>query len=166
MPIYEFYCADCHTVFNFRSTQVNTDKRPACPRCERLELERQVSRFAISKGRQEEESDDPFAGVDESRMERAFESMASEMEGIDENDPRQAAGMMRKLFDATGLECGPSMEEAMKRMEAGEDPDQIEHQLGDALEGEADLMFSPKKQLNALRRRLSRPQVDDRLYDL
>ena len=166
MPIYEFYCSDCHVVFNFRSQRVNTEASPTCPRCERPEMAREVSRFAISKGRTEQEADDPFAGMDESRMERAFEGLAREMEGVDESDPRQAAGMMRKLFDTTGLPCGPSMEEAMRRMEAGEDPDQVEQQLGDALESETELMMSPKKQLHALRRRLSRPKVDDTLRDL
>ncbi|MCK4728291.1 MAG: zinc ribbon domain-containing protein, partial [Desulfobacterales bacterium] len=33
MPIYEFYCEDCNTIFNFFSRSVNTTKRPPCPRC-------------------------------------------------------------------------------------------------------------------------------------
>jgi hypothetical protein len=28
MPIYEFYCEDCHTIFNFFSKNVNTTKKP------------------------------------------------------------------------------------------------------------------------------------------
>ena len=28
MPVYEFYCSDCHAILNFLSRQVNTDKRP------------------------------------------------------------------------------------------------------------------------------------------
>ena len=35
MPIYEFYCASCHTVFNFLSKRINTDGTPACPKCGR-----------------------------------------------------------------------------------------------------------------------------------
>ncbi len=50
MPVYEFYCADCHTVYNFFSQSVNTAKRPTCPKCGRPELERRASLFAISKG--------------------------------------------------------------------------------------------------------------------
>ena len=53
MPIYEFYCADCHAVFNFLARKPDTKKRPNCPRCGRPNLDRKVSRFAISKGRSE-----------------------------------------------------------------------------------------------------------------
>jgi putative FmdB family regulatory protein len=54
VPVYEFYCCDCHTIFNFLSRQVNTEKRPSCPKCGRPELERQVSPFAVSKEQEEE----------------------------------------------------------------------------------------------------------------
>ena len=53
--------------------------------------------------------------------------------GIDENDPRQAANVMRKLFDATGMPLGGGMQEALKRMESGEDPEKIEEDMGDVL---------------------------------
>ena len=175
MPIYEFYCAACHTVFNFRSRRIDTETRPNCPRCARPQLERQVSRFAISKGRPDggdgdggDGEPDPFAGVDEARMEKALESLAGEMDRFDEDDPRQAASMMRRLFDATGLEHGAGMEEALRRLEAGEDPEQIENDLGDVLENEQDevMLASPQAKLNRLRQRLRPPQVDDKLYDL
>jgi putative FmdB family regulatory protein len=55
MPVYEHYCPDCHTIFSFFSRRVDTDTRPACPRCARPNLERQVSLFAISKARAEKE---------------------------------------------------------------------------------------------------------------
>ena len=42
---------------------------------------------------------------------------------------------MRKLTDMTGLELGDGMQEALKRMDAGEDPDAIEAEMGDLLEG-------------------------------
>ena len=31
MPIYEFYCAKCNTIYNFFSRTANTDKIPTCP---------------------------------------------------------------------------------------------------------------------------------------
>jgi hypothetical protein len=70
--------------------------------------------------------------VDEDRLERAFESMAGEMDDLDSEDPRAAARMMRKLFDASGMRMGSGMEEALRRME--EDPEQIEAERGDVLE--------------------------------
>ena len=41
---------------------------------------------------------------------------------------------MRKLFDATGMPLGGGMQEALKRMESGEDPEKIEEDMGDLLE--------------------------------
>ena len=73
----------------------------------------------------------PDLPIDESRMERAMESLAAEAENINEDDPRQAANLMRKLTDMTGLRLGDKMEDALSRMEAGEDPDAIEQELGD-----------------------------------
>lgn len=165
MPIYEFYCPDCHTVFNFFSRRVNTDKKPDCPRCGRHALSRQVSLFAISKGRQEDA--DGMPDIDDARLEQVMASMAGEVDKLDENNPRQAAQVMRKLFDATGLSLPPAMEEAVRRMERGEDPDRIEEELGDALEGEDPFTPAGKKAaLGELRRRLLPPKVDETLYDL
>jgi len=168
MPIYEFYCPDCHTIYNFYSRRINTDKVPACPdtECGRGHLERQVSLFAISKGREEQEDDDALDGVDESKLEEAMMSMAGEMENIDENDPRQAAKMMRRLFDSSGLQLSGGMEEAISRMEAGEDAEQIEDEMGDLLEEEEPFTVKPRKLLNDLRRRYLPPKVDETLRDL
>jgi hypothetical protein len=55
---------------------------------------------------------------------------------INEDDPRQAAQLMRKLSHMTGLELGPGMSEALDRMEKGEDPDQLESEMGDMLADE------------------------------
>jgi putative FmdB family regulatory protein len=165
MPIYEFYCADCHTIFNFFSRRINTETIPACPKCGRSELERQMSVFAVSKGRKEED-DNPLGDIDESKMERAMAALAGELEGIDENDPKQAARLMRKLYDTTGLNLGGGMEEALRRMEAGEDPDKIEEELGDILEEEDPFAAKSKQGLNELRRKYLPPHVDKTLYDL
>ncbi len=170
MPIYEFYCVDCHTVFSFLSRSPNTSRRPACPRCARPEIERRPSSFAISCGERPgaQGEDDLPPGFDESRMERVMAEMAHEVEGTDESDPRQMARVMRKLFDGTGLDPGPGMEEALRRMEAGEDPEAIEQELGDALESEEAPVFGSADgaRLKALRRRLGPPGVDRTLHEL
>jgi len=164
MPIYEFYCADCYTVFNFFSRRVNTEKAPDCPKCGRPELKRRLSSFAISKGRKE--TDDGLPDMDDARMEQALASMASEMENVNEEDPRAAARMMRKLFDAGGLRMGAGMDEAVRRMEAGENPDQVEAELGDALENEDPLSATAAGKVESLRRQLLPPNVDEKLYEL
>jgi putative FmdB family regulatory protein len=165
MPIYEFYCADCHTIFNFLSRRVDTEKRPPCPRCGQAQMQRRVSLFNVSKGRKETE-EGALGDVDEARMEQVLASMASEMEGLDENDPRQAARLMRKLYDATGLKVGPGIEEAIRRMEAGEDPEQIETEMGDVLEAEDPFSLRAGTGLKALRQQFLPPRTDDTLYEL
>ena len=168
MPIYEFYCADCHRIYNFFSRRIDTDTIPACPnsRCGRPALARQVSLFAVSKGRTEPEQNEPLGDIDEARLEKAMASLAGEMEGIDEDDPKQAAQAMRKLFDATGMQLSGNMAEALRRMETGEDPDRIEEDMGDLLENEDPFAARPKTVLNDLRRKYLPPEVDDTLYDL
>jgi putative FmdB family regulatory protein len=171
VPIYEFYCADCHRVFNFLARTVDTARRPACPSCGRPELARRPSAFAISKGRPEreagsgEEAADPLAGLDESRLERAMESLASEAEGMNEDDPRQQARLMRRLFAATGMPVAGGMEEALRRLEAGEDPEAVEAEMGDVLESADPFAQAAPRTLAGLRRRLP-PSVDPSLYEL
>jgi putative FmdB family regulatory protein len=174
VPIYEFYCADCHVVFNFLARKPDTRKRPACPRCGRAKLDRKVSRFAISKGRSEPlAGDEPMPDLDESKLERAMAEMAREADSVNEDDPRQMARMMRKLYDAAGLPLGEGVKEAVRRMEAGEDPDRIEEEMGDLLDEDDPLLGEGEAapgersgRLRRLSRRLRPPEVDDTLYEL
>ena len=162
MPVYEFFCEPCNTVFNFFSRSVNTTKIPACPRC-RGRLKRQMSLFAkVSRG-SEEPADDGMPPLDEAKMEKAMAMLAGEAEKISEDDPRQAAQLMRKLTDATGLSLGAGMEEALHRLEKGEDPDRIEAEMGDLLEGEEPFLVEGRKGRSGRR---PKPRVDETLYDL
>jgi putative FmdB family regulatory protein len=162
MPIYEFYCQNCHMIFNFFSGTVNTEKRPLCPKCKKKRLTRQMSTFSTLRGRGEEE-DMPLPDMDESKMAQAMALLAKEADHVDEDDPRQAANLMRKLTDMTGLDLGPGMEEALRRMENGEDPEQIEAEMGDLLEEEEPFSLKEKSARTPKRRP---PKVDDKLYYL
>ena len=164
MPIYEFYCERCNTLYNFFSRSVNTETIPLCPRCKDVSLKRQMSVFArISKGK-EVQGDEDMPPMDEARMERAMAMLMNEAEKLDENDPRQAAKLMRKLSDAAGMEMGAGMEEAISRMERGEDPEAIEAELGESLTDEDPFLLTKGKGKSAARRRP--PRVDETLYDL
>ncbi len=163
MPIYEFFCKDCNTVFNFFSSRINTDKQPDCPKCGRKKLEKMMSTFAIV-GKAKEQGDDPLAGLDETRMEQAFEGLMREAENINEEDPRQMATLMRKFSDKTGISLGEQMEEALSRMEAGEDPDQIEQEMGDLLGGDSG--FSLEDMKKKVRSGPKPPVYDEKLYEL
>ena len=133
MPIYEFYCDDCHTIYSFFSRRVNTEKHPGCPDCSRSALTRQVSMFSSPRSG-DDRADEPPADLDQAGLERAMASMSQDLVGMDEQNPRQAASVMRQLFDASGLRIGATMDEAIERLEAGEDPDRIEAELGEALQ--------------------------------
>lgn len=82
---------------------------------------------------------------------------------IDENDPRQAVSMMRKLSDAAGLNLSSGMEEALSRIERGEDPKKIEEEMGDILENEDPFSLESR---GGKGKRRSRPSVDETLYEL
>ena len=165
MPIYEFYCHKCNTVYNFFSKTVNTDKIPHCPTCRKVKLKRQMSVFAkITGGRDEGGEEDGMPPIDEAKMEKAMAMLAGEADKISEDDPRQAANLMRKLSEATGMNLGPAMEEALRRMERGEDPEAIEAEMGDLLESEEPFLFDGgggKKRVGK-----AKPRVDETLYDL
>ncbi|SDP19094.1 FmdB family zinc ribbon protein [Desulforhopalus singaporensis] len=162
MPIYEFYCEPCNTVFNFLSLRVNTSKIPSCPRCGQQKMTRQLSTFAAITGA-EKEGRGIAPELDETRMERAFESLMSEAEHMKEDDPRQMASLMRKFTSETGLRLGDSMEEAISRMESGEDPDRVEKEMENRLGDEdfyiATMQKSPGKKRTA-------PLHDEKLYKL
>jgi putative FmdB family regulatory protein len=174
MPIYEFYCPDCHTVFSFFSSTIDTAASPDCPRCGRKGLGRRPSRFAALKGgakTDESEEPSPFGDLDDERMERAMASMADEMGGMGEGDgpedPRALARMLRKFGDAAGLAAGPRMEEMLRRLEAGEDPDALEEEMGGEGEGEGDDSdLSDFFQVRKAARAAKKPRVDETLYFL
>jgi putative FmdB family regulatory protein len=161
MPIYEFYCESCNTIFSFFSRRIDTETVPGCPRCDATQLSRQVSMFATIGRAQEDE--DQLAGLDETKMEAAMESLMRESESMDENDPKQMAALMRSFSERTGINLGDTMEEAIARLENGEDPEQVEQDMGDLMEGdELDFSLLHKKARTAP----APPRRDETLYDL
>jgi putative FmdB family regulatory protein len=163
MPIYEFYCRKCNTIYSFFSKSVNTDKIPKCPKCKKISLARQMSVFAaITGGGREDAASDPLAGMDESKMERAMMQFAAEAEKMKDDDPRAAANLMRKLSESTGMKLGDGFQEALKRLEAGEDPDKIDEEMGDILSDEDP--FGEKKV--GRKQAMRQPRKDETLYDL
>lgn len=162
MPVYEFYCEQCNTIYNFLSRSVNTRKTPDCPKCGKKELKRKPSLFAAVSGKKEEAAAEtpPF---DMAKMEKAMSLLASEGAGISEDDSRHAAKLMKRLSEAAGLSMGPAMEEAIRRLEQGEDPDVIEEEMGDLLEEEDPFAQEKKTKRRGVR---PRPCIDDTLYEL
>jgi len=134
MPIYEFYCEPCNTIFSFFARSINTTAIPLCPHCS-TKLKRRMSMFACI-GKTGEGDAAAELPLDEAKLTAAMGRLATEAENINEEDPRQAVNLMRKFTEMTGVKLGDGMQEALRRMEAGEDPDSIEADIGDALEHE------------------------------
>lgn len=140
MPIYEFACPKCRVIFNFLSQRINPKRKPACPKCGNKKMRKQMSRFAMSKGLKEPaakaEGDDgpPMPDMDDPRIESAMREMERDMEHLDENNPKHMAHMMRKMKDIMPPGTMPKeLDIAIKRLEAGEDPEKIEADMGDVL---------------------------------
>jgi putative FmdB family regulatory protein len=162
MPIYEFFCNDCNTIFDFFSGRVNTEKRPMCPKCFKGPLEKVISNFAVLKG-EKEHGDTEMPELDEAKLEKAMSMLEREAKTINEDDPRQAAHLMRKLCNTTGLNIGSGIEGALRRMEAGEDPDKIEEEMGDIINEEDLLKISTKANQKVKKKS---PERDETLYFL
>ena len=141
MPIYEFACPKCRVIFNFLSKRLNPERDPVCPRCGHQKMVKQMSRFAAPRGAKEPAAkpDDggehePMPEMDDPRVMRAMGELERDMEHLDENNPKHMAHMMRKMKDIMPPGSMPKeMDIAIKRLEAGEDPEKIEEDMGDVL---------------------------------
>ena len=151
MPIYEYACPQCRVIFNFLSKRTNPDRLPVCPKCGNKKMTKQMSRFAMSRGLKEpaaksepESGEPPMPDFDDPRMERAMMEMERDMEHLDENNPKHMAHMMRKMKDLMPPGSVPKeLDVAIKRLEAGEDPEKIEEDMGDVL---GDFMGGPDEE--------------------
>jgi putative FmdB family regulatory protein len=140
MPIYEFACPQCRVIFNFLSKRMNPDRLPACPKCGSKKMIKQMSRFAATRGLKEsaakgdEGGAEPAPDFDDPRVVRAMNELERDMEHIDENNPRHMAHLMRRMKDIMPPGAVPKeLDVAIKRLEAGEDPEKIEEDMGDLL---------------------------------
>jgi putative FmdB family regulatory protein len=118
MPIYEYTCLDCRrrvSVF-FRTFSAASDEAARCPRCNGANLRRLVSKVTVMRAEG-----------------KALDSMADEsfLSGLEHEDPRALAGMMRKMSDEMGEPLDPEMHEVVQRLERGESPEAIEQSMPD-----------------------------------
>jgi len=176
MPIYEYYSPDTNRIYSFYAKTLAQGKIvPRCPDDPRARMVKLVSSFAVSGSRRTESAAAPAGGggADDARMEAAMGAMEREFSSVDENDPRAMARMMRRMAELSGERLDGPMEEAVRKLEEGADPDALEEQLGEAFapEGEAEMPpgHDPVEPGGANPRR--RPKIrtapvrDPKLYD-
>lgn len=144
MPIFEYLCADCNRVYSFLVRRADDPRLPRCPRCDSEAMRKQMSRFAVRRhaptsGGPDAAGAESGAPLDDPRVEREMLRLMQDAESMDEQDPRQLGQLMRRMSEVSGEGFDPAMEEAVRRLEAGEDAERIEEDLGDALDGSGSL---------------------------
>jgi hypothetical protein len=174
MPIYEFYSPDTHKIYSFfaRSTG-DRNRMPRCPDNPKARMERLVSQFAVTGRAREKTGEEPGGAGSDPRLERAMAEMEREMAGIDETnpDPRMLGRLMRKMTEATGREVPGEMEQMLRRLESGEDPEKLEEEFGDALDEIGEGTFGgegeePGAVRSLMKARRGRPRRDPVLYEM
>ena len=186
MPIYEYYCPDNNTVYQFYAKTIAQGQSvPKCPDNPKFRMRKMVSGFAITKGGSSDEmppaapAGADFDGGDDARMEAAMAAMEGEFAGIDENDPKAMGRMMRRMAELTGERLDGEMEEVVRKLEEGADPDSLEETLGGEIGDEMDpygdpmggmsggpgVAADPKEPRHRFRRRSLPPRRDPALYD-
>jgi len=80
--------------------------------------------------------------LDDPRVEKVMSELERDMDHLDENNPKHMAHLMKKMKDIMPAGTVPKeLDVAIKRLEAGEDPDKIEEDMGDLL---GDFMGGPE----------------------
>jgi putative FmdB family regulatory protein len=136
MPIYEYKCGGCGRKVSlfFTSFSVAESRAQAgenrCPRCGSPNLSRVMSRAravrAVSTGEYDGEMG---ADLGENGMGAMDDDL---MAGINQDDPREVARWARQMKDSLGEEfdMGPHFDQALTRIEKGEDPERVMEDYG------------------------------------
>ncbi|RJR38738.1 MAG: zinc ribbon domain-containing protein [Deltaproteobacteria bacterium] len=106
MPIYEYRCRDCRRVSSFLILNLQEPFAPVCGKCGGGSLVRILSRVNLQLS-------------EESRLERLADP--SQWSGVDENDPKSIARMLKKM----GREMGEDF------------PGEVDQMVEEAMEGGA-----------------------------
>lgn len=168
MPIYEFYSPDTNKIYSFFARSISQGQKvPRCPDKPGARMERMLSRFAVAK--RAKEQPETTTDTTDPRVERMMAEMEREMRGIDESnpDPRALGRMMRKMTEATGQGIPSEMEQMIRRLEAGEDPEKLEEEFGDAFDA-MDLPVDdlPVQSQGNFSQRKRQPSRDPMLYEM
>ena len=100
---------------------------------------------------------------------RELEGATSQMD--DENPaPKQMGQLMRKMCDLTGEKMDEKMEEVVRKLEEGVDPEVLEEQMGDFVDDSESVDSSSSEEKEKLNKKLKRAfrkkiERDPKLYE-
>jgi len=116
MPTYQYRCLNCRRRFEIFMTYSEYGQKPVrCPHCQSDQVQRRIGRIRIARS-------------EESRLESLADP--DNLDGL-EDDPRALGRMMRQMSREMGEDLGPEFDEVVDRLEAGQDPNEIEKALPD-----------------------------------
>jgi len=186
MPIYEYYCPDNHRIYQFYAkTLAQGQTVPKCPDNPAFGMRKMISAFSVVSGGKEADGAAPSAEAPpggaqaeegDPRMNAAMEAMEREFSNVDENDPRAMGRMLWRMTELTGEKIDGEMEEVVRKLEEGTDPEALEEQLGGAAGPEGGDPYGeesgappppadPKEPRQRFRSRRGPPVRDPKLYD-
>ena len=148
MPVYEFYCEPCNTLFSFYSKTVrSSDDSPVCPRCSGCLQKRVTSFSVIERSRSVNSLENlPF---NQQRLADGMQKFRAEHERLQDEDPKRAASMMKKFSRWMGnVHLEEDKKKAMQRVLDSDDS------LADKI-----------NELESLTRDDDEPQRDEHLYE-
>ena len=121
----------------------------------------------IQESPQTDNSDaDPFADLEPSKAKHLMQEMEKSISSIDDDnpDPKQMGNLMRKMCEMSGERIDDRMEEVVRKLEEGKDPNEIENDMeeylsGDSIDANEENEESARKLLN--QKKMTR---DEELY--
>jgi hypothetical protein len=74
--------------------------------------------------------------IHDAKVESVMAELERDMAGFSEGnpEPKQMADLTRKMSSLTGEKLPGEMEEMVRRLEAGEDPEKLEEEFGDSMD--------------------------------
>jgi len=181
MPIYEFFSPETRKIYSFFARSIAyANEIPLCPDGSKFKMEKMFSAFSITgPGKEidseevssgESEAEDPFAGMSQDKANLVMQELENAMGGMDEDnpDPRQMGSLMRKMSELTGESMDEPMEEVVRKLEEGMNPDELEERMGDLDADETENSSDSENSNDSKLKRLFRKRKmfrDPKLYE-
>jgi hypothetical protein len=142
MPIYEFFSPNTNKIYSFYSRTMSIGNHvPVCPDGKNYKMKKIISGFSITGGNGGEENlqddmegsneADPFSKLSEAQTANVMKEMEKAVGGMDDEnpDPRQMGSLMRKMCEMTGEKMDDAMEEVVRKLEEGTNPEELEAKM-------------------------------------